>query len=117
MTTILFADDERLIRQICKEELELEGFHVVLAEDGEDALEAILALTIDVVILDQHMLRHNGLETARQIRQINPELPIILFTADRDLEVDTDSLVDAMVAKTDDLSDLKSAVRNAMLHR
>jgi CheY-like chemotaxis protein len=114
MNTILFADDDWRIRQCCKEELEREGFRVLLVEDGADAIAAIAILAVDVVILDQHMTRCCGLETAARIRAIDARLPIILFTADEGIQQPAGSPVDAVVRKSADLDELKTAIQRAL---
>ena len=109
-TTILLADDERGIRQYCQEELEAEGFRVILAEDGEDALAILEQLVVDLVILDQNMPRCDGLEAAKHIKKMDADLPVILFTADQHFERLANSSIDACVMKTDDLGKLKAEI-------
>lgn len=108
--TILLADDERGIRQYCQEELEAEGFRVILAEDGEDALAILEQLVVDLVVLDQHMPRCDGLQAAKQIKQLDAGLPVILFTADQHFERFANSSIDACVMKSDDLGKLKDEI-------
>ncbi len=112
--TIIFADNERGIRRFCKEELEAVGYRVLLAEDGEDALDALETCAVDLVILDEHMPRCSGREAARRIKQWHPSLPLILFTADTDFERYTGSLFDVAVIKSEDLSALKAAVADLL---
>jgi len=114
MTTILFVDDEPRIRQFCKEELEREGFCIVLAEDGEDAIEAVHVLSIDLVILDEHMKWCGGFAAAQRIRQISPGVPILLFTTDRSVERRCRAIVDAIVVKSADLSTLKTVIHEIL---
>jgi two-component system phosphate regulon response regulator PhoB len=108
--TILFADDQRRLREYCKQELEAEGFRVVLAEDGEEALDVLGTLAVDLVILDEHMPRCSGLEAAKRIKERYPSLAIILFTADADYERYKSPLVDAVVIKSEEITALKAAV-------
>jgi DNA-binding response OmpR family regulator len=110
VTTILIADNDRSIRQYCKEELEHEGFRVVLAQDGVEALKRLVENSIDVVILDAHMPRSSGLETAKRMRQLNPLLPIILFTDDRGFDRHNSPQVDATVIKDADFGELKAII-------
>jgi len=107
---ILFADNERGIRRFIKQELEREGYDIVLTEDGVDTLEMLNRFVVDAVILDEHMPRCSGLEAARQIRQQHPELPIILFTADVDYDGFKSPWIDAVVIKSADLSVLTAAI-------
>ncbi len=112
MKTILFADDQKNIREFCRAALVETGYRVVLARDGIDALEKFLAETPDLVILDISMPRLSGLDALEQIKAISPETPAILFTAhDEDCVRDRrTSLAATYIAKTDDLAALKQIV-------
>lgn len=107
---ILFADNERSIRQFVKQELEAEGYGVVLTEDGTELLELLDRFVVDAVILDEHMPRCSGLEAAKSVKQRHADLPIILFTADADYEQYKSPFVDAAVIKSADLGELKAVI-------
>lgn len=80
---ILVADDDPAIRRILSLTLELEGYEIVTASDGEEALKAVEALAPDAVVLDVMMPRMNGLEVLARMRG-NPRtsnLPVIILTA------------------------------------
>src|SRR5262249_35096022 len=81
MRCILFADDSINIRTLCKQELEGEGYRVLLAADGEEAVRLVQYASVDLAILDIGMPIVSGLEAARQIKSIAPTLPIVFFTA------------------------------------
>jgi len=104
--TILFADDQRRIREYCQQELGSAGFRVMTVEDGDDALDVLESVFVDLVILDEHMPRTSGREVARAIRQSHPGLPVILFTADPLYERYQSAWIDATVAKSEDLAPL-----------
>jgi CheY-like chemotaxis protein len=112
MTTILVADDKKNIRNFCKQELEEEGYRVILACDGREAIERVQEELPDLVILDLCMPRVGGLDAIEPIRAIAPEVPIILFTAnDEDCMTDGRSrLAMACVEKSEDLAELKRAI-------
>lgn len=78
--TILFADDEELIRELGRQVLEGRGYTVLLAEDGRKALDlyALERRRIDLVILDQTMPHLSGTEVMARIREIDPGAKIIL---------------------------------------
>jgi DNA-binding NtrC family response regulator len=110
MKHVLFADNERSIRRFVKQELESEGYGVILTEDGTETLEMLDRFVVDVVILDEHMPRCSGLEAAKRIKQRHPDLPVVLFTADADYERYKSSYVDAAILKSADLGMLKAAI-------
>src|SRR5207248_9321189 len=66
---ILVADDERAVRDSLRRALELEGYEIELAADGEEALERIHAEEPEAVILDVLMPRLDGLEVCRRVRK------------------------------------------------
>jgi DNA-binding response OmpR family regulator len=112
--TILYAEDERGIRQYLQLELQAAGYHVILTEDGIEALEALDSSAVDLVIMDEHMPRASGLETARHIKLKDPTLPIILFTCDRDYEHCRSPFIDAALIKNEDLTELKAEVASLL---
>lgn len=112
--TILFAEDERGIRKYLQEELQAAGYEVIVTSDGVDALEVVRNSPVDLVIVDEHMPRVSGLEAARQIKQMDPTLPIILFTGDRAYEACRSPFIDAAIIKNEDLTELKSEVASLL---
>ncbi len=78
--TVLLVDDEETLRALGKEMLEMLGFTVLLAEDGEQALEVFRRHTADVtcVILDLIMPRMGGEEAFRELRQLNKEVKVVI---------------------------------------
>ncbi|MGD0518919.1 MAG: response regulator [Thermoguttaceae bacterium] len=84
MKTVLFADDDKGFREICKRILEEEGYRIVLARNGTEAVSAVKAERPDLAILDIHMPHKNGLEAAEQIYALEPSIPIILYTSNDD---------------------------------
>jgi CheY-like chemotaxis protein len=84
MKTVLFADDDKGFREICKRILEDEGYRIVLARDGIEAVETVKTERPDLAILDIHMPRKGGMDAAEQIYAIDPSIPIILYTGNDD---------------------------------
>lgn len=84
---VLVVDDEDHIRRILKFQLEKHGYRVVLAENGEVALELVRREAPDLVILDLMMPKVDGFETCRRIRQNfqTAQIPIIMLTAKSEL--------------------------------
>ncbi|MCQ2358998.1 MAG: response regulator transcription factor [Phascolarctobacterium sp.] len=80
MAKILVADDEQSIREILRIYLENEGYEVLEAEDGADALRKIELDKPDLVLLDIMMPILDGIEVCRQVRK-HHDIPIIMATA------------------------------------
>jgi two-component system, OmpR family, response regulator MprA len=78
---ILVVDDEPAVRESLRRALQLEGYGVELAADGEQALERIDRDGVDAVVLDVSMPRLDGLETCRRIRAGGNPLPVLMLTA------------------------------------
>lgn len=81
MHKILLVDDDRELTSLLKELLEMEGFSVIIAYDGEQAL-TLLDSTIDLLLLDIMMPQKNGIDTLKEIRR-QYQIPVIMLTADR----------------------------------
>ena len=81
METILVVDDDKNFRLLLEAELTLEGYEVVLADNGLAALKKIKEEAPDLVILDLKMPDLHGLEVLKTIREKDKELPIIICTA------------------------------------
>ena len=83
---ILVVDDEKPISDIIKFNLEKEGYSVVTAYDGEEALEKVESENPDLIILDLMLPKIDGLEVAKRVRAKHT-MPIIMVTA-KDSELD-----------------------------
>ena len=77
---ILVADDEASIRRILETRLKMQGYDVVTAEDGEEAVEVYNKTNPDLVILDVMMPKMDGYGVTREIRRTS-DVPIIILTA------------------------------------
>ncbi len=77
---ILLADDHAMVRQGLKALLERDGFEVVEASDGHEAIQLTRERHPDVAVLDLAMPLLNGLDAAREIRQVSPSTKTILLT-------------------------------------
>src|ERR671917_2344292 len=86
-STILLVDDEDSVQKLLTYPLEKEGFRVVQARDGEEALNRFAAERVDLVVLDIMLPKLDGLEVCKRLRQTS-QVPIIMLTA-RDDELDT----------------------------
>ncbi|MED4779407.1 response regulator transcription factor [Brevibacillus choshinensis] len=80
MSTILIVDDEPQILEILSSYLRKEGYHVITAEDGRQALECAATYPIGLIILDLMLPDMTGEEVCREIRK-NSRVPILMLTA------------------------------------
>jgi two-component system, OmpR family, response regulator MprA len=117
---VLVVDDERAVRESLRRALELEGYEIELAEDGEDALRRLRANgEPDAMILDVLMPGVDGLEVCRRLRDQGSRLPVLMLTA----RVEVEDRVEGLDAGADDyltkpfaLDELKARLR-ALLRR
>lgn len=96
---ILCVDDEAMGLSVRKMLLESRGYRALTAESGADALVLLSSEDIDLVILDYLMPGMNGDIVAGKMKDLRPDLPIIMFSAYVDLPSDTLALVDKSVTK------------------
>ncbi len=85
MYKILIIDDDPKIRQILSEILKSKGFFPVEASGGQEALDLVRTMRTDLALLDLKMPGMDGTETLREIRKIDPAMPIIIITAHGDV--------------------------------
>ena len=117
-STILLVDDEDSVQKLLAYPLEREGYRVVQARDGEEALRRFAAERIDLVVLDIMLPKLDGLEVCKQLRA-ESEVPIIMLTA-RDDELDKviglELGADDYITKPFSIREFRSRVR-ALLRR
>jgi CheY-like chemotaxis protein len=86
---LLLVDDEADLREILKDEFESEGFHVVEASSGREALQKILQEPIDIVVSDIRMPELTGIDLLDALREKDPKIPpVILITGFADITND-----------------------------
>ena len=116
--TILLVDDEESVQKLLTYPLEREGFRVVQARDGDEALAHFASDDIDLVVLDIMLPKVDGLEVCRRLRARSP-VPIIMLTA-RDDELDKvvglELGADDYITKPFSIREFRSRVR-ALLRR
>lgn len=109
---ILLVDDEEGIQLLYREEFEEEGYEVIAAYNGEEALEKFSQEPPDLVILDINMPGMNGIEVLRRMKEINPNLPVILSSAYQEYKQDFGSWAsEEYIVKSANMDELKDAVR------
>lgn len=92
MQKILLAEDDPNLGELLKDYLELKGnFEVTLCKDGEEAMRAFGQDSFDLCILDVMMPKKDGFTLGREIRKINPDIPLIFATAKGMMEDKTEA--------------------------
>ena len=115
MKTILVVDDDDAIRTLLKEELEDEGYNIMIAANARDALKIVEAEPLDLVILDIRMPGMDGLEALPRILGLKESLRVILNTAYTQYQESFMSwAADAYVIKSADLTELKAKVKELL---
>lgn len=81
MANILIIDDEAVIRETLSDWLEREGYTTETAITGEEGIEKERATRFDIAIVDLKLPGMDGIEVLRELKKINPHIPIIMITA------------------------------------
>ncbi|WP_078893900.1 response regulator [Streptomyces sp. NRRL S-1022] len=118
---VLVVDDNKVIRQLIRVNLELEGLEVVTAADGAECLDVVHQVRPDLVTLDVVMPRLDGLRTAARLRA-DPRthhLPLAIISACTQYEVEAglDVGVDAFLAKPFEPAELVQLVKHLIERR
>jgi CheY-like chemotaxis protein len=82
--SILITDDDPAARETLREIVAPQGFHTLMAESGEEAIDLVKTHEVHLALMDMHLPRLSGLETIAIVRQIRGVLPAILITGDND---------------------------------
>ena len=113
MTRVLVADDSETILLLLRTRLEMEGYEVSTAADGQEAIEMLAEIAAgqepDLILLDAMMPRMSGLDVLRTLRDEGSETPILIVSAHREEETLTRAEelgADACIAKPIDFEDL-----------
>ncbi len=117
---VLVVDDEREILEMLQEALEMGGFEVALASDGDEAIAKVSDFRPDAVVLDVVMPKENGYRVSRQIKtETSPSPKVVLLTGrrlsdfpDRETMFREFSMADDVLYKPVDLSRFVAHVRS-----
>jgi DNA-binding response OmpR family regulator len=111
---IMVVDDEKNILKLYQVELEDEGYTVVTANSGREALEVFDRENPDIVTLDILMPDMDGIQVLRYLKEKKPSIPVIMLTA-YDYRDDFSVWVsDAYVVKSSDLTTLKATIKQIL---
>ncbi|MEW6569673.1 MAG: response regulator [Nitrospirota bacterium] len=111
---ILVVDDDLHIQRLYKEEFEDEGYEVVVASNGHEALDLFEKEEPDIVTLDILLPDIDGIRLLRQMKEKRPKVPIIMSTA---YDYRDDFAVwasEAYIVKSSDLGELKSMIKKLL---
>lgn len=114
MKKILIVDDDQHIRRLYKDELEEDGYEVIIASTGAEALELFDKENPDLVTLDILMPDIDGIKVLRQMKEKKPRLPIIMSTA---YDYRDDFAVwasEAYIVKSSELGELKETIKKLL---
>ncbi|MCX7771040.1 MAG: sigma-54 dependent transcriptional regulator [Proteobacteria bacterium] len=116
---IMIVDDDKSLREVLEIILKKEGYNVYSCEDGKLALQKIIedGLEIDAVITDILMPNIDGLTLIQKLKKFNPDIPIIVITANTNLEVAIEALKEGAydyITKPFKNDELKMILRNAI---
>lgn len=115
---VLVVEDDANQRSLYQEELADDGFRVITASDGREALEVAQAQLPDLVVLDVNMPRMDGLDTLSALLETNRSVPVIIHSAYASYQDSFASwAADAYIVKSSDLSELKNTARRLLASR
>ncbi|MBT3878358.1 MAG: response regulator [Candidatus Scalindua sp.] len=118
MTTILLVEDDKNQRLLYEQELKHDGYDVVTASDGKEALEKVQKQLPDIVIMDINMPKMDGIEAMGRILSKNKAIPVIINTAYTNYKDSFMSWVaDAYVVKSSELSELKGKIKEVLANK
>jgi DNA-binding NtrC family response regulator len=101
MKAILFVDDHEVLARLSREILEMQGYRAVCAYSADEALAKLDSDHFDLLVTDFRMEGMDGLELARKVHGMNPQIPVIIVTGYGPL--DTGGEVSACLQKEDGL--------------
>jgi two-component system response regulator AtoC len=114
---VLIADDEKNMRWVLSEALTAEGYEVVQASDGKEALAAVDELPPDLMVLDHKMPSPDGMEVLRRIRSKGETFPVIMLTAHGNVATAVEAMkagATEYLTKPFDLEELKLSIDKAI---
>ena len=115
---VLIVDDDANQRSLYEEELSDEGYTIVTAEDGRQALQVAQNQPPDLIVMDVNMPKMDGLDTMARFLEIDRRIPVIIHTAYASYRESFASWsADAYIVKNSDLSELKATVKRLLAAR
>jgi len=113
---ILVVEDEKQLSRLIELELKFEDYEVVVAYDGEEALNLSKDDSLDLILLDIMIPKINGIDVCKKVRQFS-DIPILLLTAKSDTTdkvIGLDSGADDYITKPFEMTEVLARIRTAM---
>ncbi|HHT9106654.1 MAG TPA: response regulator [Candidatus Wujingus californicus] len=115
MKRILLVEDDKNQLLLYKQELTLEGYNVITARDGIEAVDRVKEEKPDLIIMDINMPKMNGIESLGKILSEEKNIPVIIHTAYSSYK---DNFMawsaDAYIIKSSDISELKNKIKELL---
>jgi DNA-binding NtrC family response regulator len=114
---VLIADDEKNMRWVLSQALESEGYEVIEAADGKEALSAVADQAPDILVLDHKMPAPDGMEVLRRIRAKGHRFPVIMLTAHGNVQTAVEAMkagASEYLTKPFDLDELRLSIAKAL---
>ena len=115
---VLIVEDDNNLRMLYQEELTDDGYKVITASDGREAMQKVQEQKPDLVVMDINMPVMDGLDTMSRLIEIDRSVPIVIHTAYASYKESFSSWsADAYVVKNSDLSELKDTIKKLLAER
>ena len=117
---VLLVDDEKEFVRALAKRLGARGLNVEIAGDGESAVEKVKTSDFDVIVLDLAMPGIDGLETLKRLREVNPDLQIVLLTGHGSIRSGVEAMKEGAVdflEKPAEFSELLTKIQEASAKR
>ena len=115
MKTVLVGEDDKNQRLLYEQELSCEGYNIITAKDGLEAIKKVKEQLPDLIVLDINMPKMDGIEAMGKILSEHKKIPIIINTAYSSYKDDFMSWsANAYVIKSSDLKELKDKIKEVI---
>lgn len=115
MPKLLIVEDESSLRELYEEELAEEGYEIITASNGIEALDIIRNDRVDMIILDISMPGMDGIVTLGKVVSEERKIPVIIYTAYSDYKNNFMTwTADAYLTKSSNLDELKKKINNLL---
>lgn len=113
---LLCVDDDPWVLDVTRRVLEQEGYSVLTAPGGKEAIELFCSNRVDLVLVDYEMPDMKGHEVAVRIKTLNPRMPVVMQSGAPVVPDAAIKVTDAFVSKGADIDLLVAAIANVLTH-